>query len=133
MPERYTPPVRQRLEMGRTIQQEDYMLALGGREQLRRDVDAAFAGCDALVLPTLPIPAPKIGVETVQVGPTQQPLRNMMLRLTQLFNITGQPRDLDPVRAHAGGDAVRPPARRRAWRRRGKLVQTALACEALLA
>ena len=42
VPERYTPPVRQRLEMGRRIQHEEYMLALGGREQLRRDVDAAL-------------------------------------------------------------------------------------------
>ena len=91
VPERYTPPVRQRLEMGRRIPHEEYMLALGAREQLRRDVDAAFADGEILALPTLPIPAPKIGAETVQVGPTEQPLRNVMLRLTQLFNITGNP------------------------------------------
>ena len=56
---------------GTRIQHEEYVRALGGREQLRRDVDAAFADCDALVLPTLPIPAPTIGAETVQVGPTE--------------------------------------------------------------
>jgi aspartyl-tRNA(Asn)/glutamyl-tRNA(Gln) amidotransferase subunit A len=132
VPERYTPPVRQRLEMGRRIQQEDYMLALGGREQLRRDVDAALAGCDALVLPTLPIPAPKIGAEMVQVGPTQQPLRNMMLRLTQLFNITGHPAISIPCGLTREGmpcglQLVGPLAQT------GKLVQMALACEAVLA
>jgi len=132
VPERYTPPVRQRLEMGRGIQQEDYMLALGGREQLRRDVDAALAGCDALVLPTLPIPAPKIGVEMVQVGPAQQPLRNMMLRLTQLFNITGHPAVSIPCGLTREGmpcglQLVGPRAQT------GKLVQIALACEAVLA
>ena len=132
VPERYTPPVRQRLEMGRGIQQEDYMLALGGREQLRRDVNAALAGCDALVLPTLPIPAPKIGVEMVQVGPAQQPLRNMMLRLTQLFNITGHPAISIPCGLTREGmpcglQLVGPRAQT------GKLVQIALACEAVLA
>jgi aspartyl-tRNA(Asn)/glutamyl-tRNA(Gln) amidotransferase subunit A len=91
VPERYTAPVRQRLEMGRRLTTEDYVRALAGREQLRRDVDAALADCDALVLPTLPIPAPKIGAEQVQVGATKEPLRNVMLRLTQLFNLTGHP------------------------------------------
>lgn len=132
VPERYTPPVRQRLEMGRGIQQEDYMLALGAREQLQRDVDAALADCDALVLPTLPIPAPKIGAEQVQVGSTQQPLRNVMLRLTQLFNITGHPaisipcgltREGMPCGLQIVG----------ARAQTGKLVQVALACEAVLA
>ena len=131
VPERYTPPVRQRLEMGRAITQEDYMLALGGREQLRRDVDAAMAGCDALALPTLPIPAPKIGADLVAVGPTEQPLRNVMLRLTQLFNITGHPaislpsgltRDGLPCGLQLVG--VRAETAR--------LVQTALACEAVI-
>ena len=31
VPERYTPPVRQRLEMGRDVQHEDYVRALAGR------------------------------------------------------------------------------------------------------
>jgi aspartyl-tRNA(Asn)/glutamyl-tRNA(Gln) amidotransferase subunit A len=91
VPERYTAPVRQRLEMGRQITAEDYLRALAGRDQLRRDVDAALAECDALVLPTLPIPAPKIGAELVQVGARTEPVRAMMLRLTQLFNLTGHP------------------------------------------
>jgi aspartyl-tRNA(Asn)/glutamyl-tRNA(Gln) amidotransferase subunit A len=91
VPERYTPPVRQRLEMGRQVGAEDYLRALAGRDALRRDVDAALADSDALVLPTLPIAAPTIGAEQVQVGATKEPLRSVMLRLTQLFNITGHP------------------------------------------
>ena len=39
MPERYTPPVRLRLEMGRYVLAEDYVRALEGRELLRREVD----------------------------------------------------------------------------------------------
>ena len=91
MPERYTAPVRLRLEMGRYVLAEDYVRAMRGRELLKREVDAALAEHDALVLPTLPIPAPPLGVDSVKVGPTQEPVRNIMLRLTQLFNLTGHP------------------------------------------
>src|SRR5438874_5028013 len=91
MPERYTPNVRIRLEMGRYVLAEDYVRALAGREVLRREVDAALAQHDALVLPTMPIPAPPIGASTVQVGSATEPARNVMLRLTQLFDVTGHP------------------------------------------
>jgi aspartyl-tRNA(Asn)/glutamyl-tRNA(Gln) amidotransferase subunit A len=91
MPERYTTPVRIRLEMGRYVLAEDYARALAGRERLRREVDAALSQHDALILPSLPIPAPPIGANSVQVGTTAEPVRNLMLRLTQPFNITGHP------------------------------------------
>jgi aspartyl-tRNA(Asn)/glutamyl-tRNA(Gln) amidotransferase subunit A len=97
MPERYTPPVRLRLEMGRYVLGEDYVRALTGREVLRREVDAALAQHDALVLPTLPIPAPLIGENSVKVGSATEPVRNLMLRLTQLFNVTGHPAISMPI------------------------------------
>ena len=90
-PDRYTTPVRLRLEMGRHILAEDYVRALNGREVLRREVDAALAEHDALVLPTLPIPAPPLGASTMELGGAKESVRNLMLRLTQLFNVTGHP------------------------------------------
>ncbi len=90
-PERYTEPVRLRLELARYVLAEDYVRALAGREVLRREVDAALAQHDALVLPALAIPAPPIGAATVPVGQSTEPVRNVMLRLTQLFNVTGHP------------------------------------------
>jgi Asp-tRNA(Asn)/Glu-tRNA(Gln) amidotransferase A subunit family amidase len=80
-----------RLEMGRYLLAEDYARAMNCREVLRREVDAALAGRDALVVPTLPIPAPLIGSVTIKVGSTEEPVRNLMLRLTSLFNATGHP------------------------------------------
>jgi aspartyl-tRNA(Asn)/glutamyl-tRNA(Gln) amidotransferase subunit A len=91
MPDRYTPNVRMRLEMGRYVLAEDYVRALAGRDVLRREVDAALAQHDALILPALPIPAPPIGAENVPVGTTTEPVRSVMLRLTQPFNVTGHP------------------------------------------
>lgn len=87
----YTPNVRLRLEMGRYILAEDYVRALRGREVLKTEVDAALEGVDGLLLPSLAIPAPTIGAETVRLGASDEPVRTVMLRLTQLFNITGHP------------------------------------------
>jgi aspartyl-tRNA(Asn)/glutamyl-tRNA(Gln) amidotransferase subunit A len=103
MPERYTAPVRLRLEMGRYVLGEDYVRALAGRDVLRREVDAALAQHDALVLPTLPIPAPAIGAISMKVGATTEPVRNLMLRLTQLFNVTGHPAISLPAGATSSG------------------------------
>jgi len=91
MPEKYTANVRLRLEMGRYVLAQDYVRALAGRDVVRREVDAALAEHDALALPALPIPAPPIGATTVSVGGRQEPIRNLMLRLTQPFNVTGHP------------------------------------------
>ena len=90
-PDGYTANVRLRLEMGRYILAEDYVRALTGREVLRADVNAALAGRDALLLPAVAIPATKIGVNSVKVGTSEEAVRNITLRLTQPFNLSGHP------------------------------------------
>ena len=87
----YTANVRLRLELGRYILAEDYVRALRGRDVLMHEVDAALTGCDGLLLPALPIPAPTIGATTVRIDGSDEPIRNITLRLTQLFNLTGHP------------------------------------------
>jgi aspartyl-tRNA(Asn)/glutamyl-tRNA(Gln) amidotransferase subunit A len=89
--DKYSPGVRLRLEMGRYILAEDYLRALHARAALRRAVDKALEGLDVLLLPALPIGAPLLGATTVEVDGRAEPVRAMMLRLTQLFNITGHP------------------------------------------
>jgi aspartyl-tRNA(Asn)/glutamyl-tRNA(Gln) amidotransferase subunit A len=90
-PEDYTTNVRLRLELGRYILAEDYVRALRGRDLLRAEVDAALSGYDALLLPALAVPATRLGAATVRVGGSDEPVRNITLRLTQLFNVTGHP------------------------------------------
>jgi Asp-tRNA(Asn)/Glu-tRNA(Gln) amidotransferase A subunit family amidase len=102
-PDRYTPPVRQRLEMGRYVLAEDYVRARDGAGALRREVDAALEGVDALVLPAVPITAQPIGSTSLTVGGQTLPVRTLMLRLTQLFNITGHPAISLPCGRSAGG------------------------------
>ena len=70
---------------------EDYVRAMHLREVLRREVNAALERCDALLLPTLPIVAPMLGQTIVSIGGRDETVRAAMLRLTQLFNLTGHP------------------------------------------
>jgi aspartyl-tRNA(Asn)/glutamyl-tRNA(Gln) amidotransferase subunit A len=90
-PEEFGPNVRARLEMGEQIARDAYFTAQRDRAQMRAAVDRALATCDALVLPTMPIPPQPVGATTVVVGSLEQPLRPLTLRLTQLFNLTGHP------------------------------------------
>jgi aspartyl-tRNA(Asn)/glutamyl-tRNA(Gln) amidotransferase subunit A len=126
VPEKYTPPVRLRLEMGRYILAEDYVRALAGRDLLRREVDAALGQHDALVLPTLPIPPPRLGASTVEVNGSAQPVRNVMLRLTQLFDVTGHPAIAIPTGLTAAG---LPCSLQLVGGQTDALLRVALACE----
>jgi aspartyl-tRNA(Asn)/glutamyl-tRNA(Gln) amidotransferase subunit A len=89
--ERYSPGVRLRLEMGRYVLAEDYVRAMRMRDVLTGAVDRALEQCDALLLPALPIAPPPIGAASVEVDGVREPVRALMLKLTQLFNLTGHP------------------------------------------
>ena len=94
----YSPGVRERLAIGERVLAVDYLAALEARERLRAAVDAALEGCDALLLPTLAIVAPTLGAPDVTMSDGRQlPVRAAMLRLTQLFNVTGHPAISLPV------------------------------------
>jgi aspartyl-tRNA(Asn)/glutamyl-tRNA(Gln) amidotransferase subunit A len=99
----YSPGVRLRLEMGRYVLAEDYVRAQQLRLRLRSAVDRALDGCDALLLPGLPIPAPPLGAASVDVEGEPEPVRAAMLRLTQLFNLTGHPAIVLPSSQTASG------------------------------
>ena len=102
-PDDYTANVRSRLEMGRYVLGEDYARALRGRDLIRREVDAALRHVDALLLPSVPITAPRIGASTVKIGGAEEPVRNVMLRCTQTFNISGHPAVSIPCGVNADG------------------------------
>ena len=90
-PDDYARGVRLRLELGRYVLAEDYVRAQRGRHVLTAEVDAALADRAALVLPTLPVVPPRLGAATIAIGGTTGSARSLMLRLTQLFDVTGHP------------------------------------------
>ena len=83
-PDDYGEQVRRRLESGRLIAAEEYVRAQRERRLLTAEVDAALDGRAALLLPTLPIVPPRSGADA-------ETARARMLRLTQLFDLTGHP------------------------------------------
>jgi aspartyl-tRNA(Asn)/glutamyl-tRNA(Gln) amidotransferase subunit A len=90
----YQPQVRARITHGRTYSAVTYLDARAFCTDLRRVVDAALEDCDALVLPTLPIVAPRLGASEVVVDPADGiaiAVRAIMLKHTQPFNLTGHP------------------------------------------
>jgi aspartyl-tRNA(Asn)/glutamyl-tRNA(Gln) amidotransferase subunit A len=101
--DRYSPGVRLRLEMGRYVLAEDYVRAMELRKMLTAQVDDALTRCDALLLPALAIAAPPLGAATVDIDGTPEPVRAAMLRLTQLFNLTGHPAIAIPSGLTASG------------------------------
>lgn len=87
----YTKNVRARLIAGRDISAVKYFTAIQACDSYRSQVDALLATVDALVLPTLPITAPIIGQDEVEINGQKVNVRAAMLRNTQLFNMTGHP------------------------------------------
>jgi len=131
MPDRFSDSVRTRLEMGRTISRDDYVQSQSDRAALRAAVDTALAKCDALVLPTLPIPPQTVGAATAVLGSMEEPLRPLTLRLTQLFNLTGHPAISIPCGHTSDG---MPCGLQLVGRRQktSELLQAALNCEAIV-
>ncbi len=129
---KYSPGVRLRLEMGGYVLAEDYLRAMHARTVLRRAVDRALDGVDALLLPALPIGAPPLGAASVDIDGRPQPVRAVMLRLTQLFNITGHPAIAIPCGRGADGlpRAIQLVGHRGSTER---LIQVALAVEHAIA
>jgi aspartyl-tRNA(Asn)/glutamyl-tRNA(Gln) amidotransferase subunit A len=87
----YGEDVRKRLEMGLDIRAADYLAALETQKRVRAEFDAVFKQVDAIVAPTVPITAPLIGENVVEIGSTEEPVRGALIRLNRPANFTGLP------------------------------------------
>ena len=99
-PDDYTPTVRVRLEAGRYVLAEDYCARCAAATCCAPRCRRRSSGRDGLLLPALAVPATPFGAATVRVGGVDEPVRNVTLRLTQLFNLTGHAGDHGAVRRH---------------------------------
>lgn len=87
----YGADVRMRLLQGLCINATDYLDAQRVRQLVRREFLAALRRYDAFLTPTVPIPAPLIGQQTVEVEGVCAPPLFFLLRNTSPFNLTGLP------------------------------------------
>jgi aspartyl-tRNA(Asn)/glutamyl-tRNA(Gln) amidotransferase subunit A len=89
----YHEDVRKRLEMGTKVPAIAYLEAL----ELRDQFIAAFhvileqEELDALVVPTTPITATRVGEESVTIQGNSHPTRGLLLRLNRPANLAGVP------------------------------------------
>jgi aspartyl-tRNA(Asn)/glutamyl-tRNA(Gln) amidotransferase subunit A len=84
----YGEEVRQRLDSGAKVPAHRFLAGFDMRKRLLTEFDAAFQDVDAIVAPTVPVPAPLIGAESVQID----------LPASQLH---GTPSDFRPMRIYA--------------------------------
>jgi aspartyl-tRNA(Asn)/glutamyl-tRNA(Gln) amidotransferase subunit A len=87
----YGPDVRMRLLAGLCINSSDYLDAQRARRLVRNELLATLRDFDAILTPTVPIPAPRLDQDEVSVDGITAPLLFFMMRNTFPFNLTGLP------------------------------------------
>jgi aspartyl-tRNA(Asn)/glutamyl-tRNA(Gln) amidotransferase subunit A len=87
----YTEEVRQRIEAGGQVPAIKYLGGLDMRKRMRAECEAAFQDVDAIVAPTVPIPAPPISAEYVQIAGEQVGVRTALVGMNRPANFTGLP------------------------------------------
>lgn len=99
----YSPDVRAGFLIGQLIPGKYYMKAQRVRSLIRQEMAAALRRVDALVTPTVPIPAPRIGQTTVDIAQETVDVTWALSRLTRPANLTGFPAISVPCGFTQGG------------------------------
>ena len=102
----YPPLVRRFLGYADDHTGADYVAAMRRREELTRGVEALFDEIDILMMPTLPVPAPRRDTETLTLAGREHEFTLAMVRYTCLFDHTGHPVVAMPVEVIGPGVAV---------------------------
>jgi aspartyl-tRNA(Asn)/glutamyl-tRNA(Gln) amidotransferase subunit A len=61
------------------------------KREIARKFDAVFENVDAILAPTLPTAAPRIGEREVIIGGEKETVRSALVRLNRPANLTGHP------------------------------------------
>jgi aspartyl-tRNA(Asn)/glutamyl-tRNA(Gln) amidotransferase subunit A len=87
----YGEEVGQRIESGAKVPAHRYLAGFDVRKRLLAEFEAAFQDVDAIVAPTLPVPAPLIGAETLQIDGEETAARPAIVGHSRPANLTGLP------------------------------------------
>ncbi len=90
-PQDYGADVRGRLDTGRLVLATEYINAQRARALFSQDFVRALARVDALATPTVPLVAPFIGVDNVEIEGQVYETRAAVTRFTSPINLTGLP------------------------------------------
>jgi aspartyl-tRNA(Asn)/glutamyl-tRNA(Gln) amidotransferase subunit A len=87
----YGEEVGRRIEAGAKVSASRYLAGLNVRKRLLADFGAAFESVDAVIAPTLPVPAPPIGAESVRIEGEDIGTRLAIVSHCRPANFTGLP------------------------------------------
>ena len=89
--DRFDESVRRRIETGFFVPATAYVRAQRARVLLTRKLNEALTNVDLIAMPTVPMPAPAQDAESIDVGGVETPVREALLRITRIFNVTRLP------------------------------------------
>ncbi len=87
----YGEDVRRRLEMGSGVRALDYLRAFGVKREVEQDFQDAFKRVDAILAPSVPIPAPRLGEKEITIEGEKETARSALVRMNRPANFTGHP------------------------------------------
>ena len=87
----YGEDVRERLATGAKVLATDYLRAFAIIKSVRKDFEEALARVDAILAPTVPIPAPGTRMKITEINSHVEPVRAALIRLNRPQNVTGLP------------------------------------------
>jgi aspartyl-tRNA(Asn)/glutamyl-tRNA(Gln) amidotransferase subunit A len=87
----YSPAMLAALRIGQSALAVEYLRGLRYRGRFAALVDGALAGRDALVLPTIPVPAPEHGQPGLRLGDRELGVQEALTALPGAFNCSGSP------------------------------------------
>jgi aspartyl-tRNA(Asn)/glutamyl-tRNA(Gln) amidotransferase subunit A len=101
----YSPDVYKRLEFGTKVTAIEYLNAMATRDKFKGQILDVFSAnhLDALVVPTIPITAPKIGQDSIVINGSAHSTRALLLRLNRPANLAGIPAISVPCGLSKGG------------------------------
>ena len=87
----YSEDVRARLEKGAAVSAADYLDAQAAVRRSKQEFSECSAKFDALLVPTVPIAAPRIGEDRLTIAGIDEDTRGALLRLCRPANLWGAP------------------------------------------
>jgi aspartyl-tRNA(Asn)/glutamyl-tRNA(Gln) amidotransferase subunit A len=87
----YSEEVRRRIEAGAKVPANRYLAGFDVRKCLLAEFSAAFQTVDVIVAPTVPVPAPPIGAESVKIDGEEIDTRRVLVGHSRPANFTGLP------------------------------------------
>lgn len=87
----YSEEVRKRIELGSDVRAVEYLAALAIRKELQKEFAAVLEDVAAVLAPSAPVVAPRIGEKMLLLDGAQESVRSALLRFNRPSNLTGCP------------------------------------------